>query len=648
MTKKHGALLLILFALIFVEVIFELKMPGFTSRVVEEGINTKGVEHILPEAMTEKNSDELTIFMTGEEKKVIERIYEERDGVFWLKETDEQTLTEYDETFMTPFLVFYELFESNDEAFVKALGKAEGFIDDELYEDAVSGKIGREEFAQRLDLNRRELAKLRDRIRSEASDTDTAVLMGAAKRITLMLDENAGVDTSKMQNMYLKKQCLLMVGFMAISFLCALVSNYLVTRIGTEYAASVQKKIYRKVFRFRESQMKKHKVVSLVNRTVGDVDAIGRVGVMLLRNVTYALVTGVSGLVFLAFTGASMTWIVILALLVMLGYSMIFVPFVLSGMGRSRKALDEIVKGLFFIRSYGREGFMEERFDKVNRGFTKKSDLANRLMMCVPPAVMLITNLTVTFVIWVGAVRGSEGQIQAGTVIEVVSYSQEVLLSFLLAAAISVYIPEAVNALKRVREVLDEEVLDEPEKNAVCLPGSREELKGKVIVITGERGSGKSVLARRIAFENNAAYVPQDPMFITNTIAYNLRAGRDEVTEDEMIAAAKLAKAYDFISERENGFDSKMMRAGLDFSGGQKQRLAVARALIGNPEMIVFDDSFSALDMQTKVEVLDNIIGSFKDTTIIIATADEYVIDRADSIIRLSEVGQNEKTASAF
>ena len=193
-----------------------------------------------------------------------------------------------------------------------------------------------------------------------------------------------------------------------------------------------------------------------------------------------------------------------------------------------------------------------------------------------------------------------------------------------------------------------EEVLDEPEKNAVCLPGSREELKGKVIVITGERGSGKSVLARRIAFENNAAYVPQDPMFITNTIAYNLRAGRDEVTEDEMIAAAKLAKAYDFISERENGFDSKMMRAGLDFSGGQKQRLAVARALIGNPEMIVFDDSFSALDMQTKVEVLDNIIGSFKDTTIIIATADEYVIDRADSIIRLSEVGQNEKTASAF
>ena len=439
--------------------------------------------------------------------------------------------------------------------------------------------------------------------------------------------------------------------------------------------------------------MDRFSTASLITRSTNDIQQIQMVSVMLLRMVAYAPILGIGGVLKVVQTGAGMGWIIVLAIIVIIGYVLLLMSSAMPKFKLMQKLVDrinlvsrEILTGLSVIRAFGREDTEEERFDAANKDLTKTTLFTNRVMTFMMPGMMMIMNVLTVGIVWFGAKKIDAGSMQVGAMTAFITYAMMIVMSFLMLTMMSIMLPRAAVAAERIDEVIQTESsivdIDEPETltthngriafEHVCFryPGATEDVlhdidfvaePGKTTAIIGSTGCGKSTLVnliprlydvtdgkitldgkdiRRIAMSDlreEIGYVPQKGILFSGTIASNLRFGKGDATEEEIERAADIAQATEFIDAKEDRYDSAIAQGGSNVSGGQKQRLAIARAIAKNPKICIFDDSFSALDLKTDAALRGALSENVTDSTIIIVAQRISTILHAEQILVLDE-----------
>ena len=520
---------------------------------------------------------------------------------------------------------------------------------------------------------------------------DTLKSMGIAYAASC--NEAAGIDMEKVQTDYLWRAGFRMFFMAALMLAAAVCTSYLAARIGAGVGRDLRGKVFKNVVGFSNGEIDKFSTASLITRSTNDVQQIQMVTTMMLRMVLYAPILGIGGIYKVAKTGAGMGWIIAMAVLVIMGFVLLLVSIAMPKFKLMQILVDnlnlvsrEILTGLSVIRAFGREKTEEERFDVANENLKKTQLFTNRVMTFMMPGMMLIMNCLVILIMWVSAQRIDSGDLQVGNMTAFITYSMLIVMSFLMLTMMSIMLPRAGVAAERIDEVLQtKSSIGEPEEPKALTehkgvlefknvsfryPGAEENVlhhisfkaePGKVTAMIGSTGAGKSTLVNLIPrfydvtegeitldgvdirelalheLREEIGFVPQKGVLFSGTIASNLRFGKVSATDEEIKAAAEIAQAADFIAEKEEGFDSYIAQGGSNVSGGQKQRLAIARAIAKNPKVFVFDDSFSALDMKTDAKLRKALADRVKNATEIVVAQRISTILHANQILVLDD-----------
>ena len=497
----------------------------------------------------------------------------------------------------------------------------------------------------------------------------------------------------KIQKTYLVYAGLKMVGMALLMGVVTVLVGFFASKVAAGIGMTLRENVFKKVVGFSNAEMDRFSTASLITRSTNDIQQIQMVSVMLLRMVAYAPILGIGGVLKVVQTGAGMGWIIVLAIIVIIGYVLLLMSSAMPKFKLMQKLVDrinlvsrEILTGLSVIRAFGREDTEEERFDAANKDLTKTTLFTNRVMTFMMPGMMMIMNVLTVGIVWFGAKKIDAGSMQVGAMTAFITYAMMIVMSFLMLTMMSIMLPRAAVAAERIDEVIQTESsivdIDEPETltthngriafEHVCFryPGATEDVlhdidfvaePGKTTAIIGSTGCGKSTLVnliprlydvtdgkitldgkdiRRIAMSDlreEIGYVPQKGILFSGTIASNLRFGKGDATEEEIERAADIAQATEFIDVKEDRYDSAIAQGGSNVSGGQKQRLAIARAIAKNPKICIFDDSFSALDLKTDAALRGALSENVTDSTIIIVAQRISTILHAEQILVLDE-----------
>ncbi|SCJ92648.1 Putative multidrug export ATP-binding/permease protein SAV1866 [uncultured Eubacterium sp.] len=524
-----------------------------------------------------------------------------------------------------------------------------------------------------------------------STGAETLHSMGAAYAVSC--NEAAGLDVDDMQMSYLWSEGLKMFMMALLMLAAAVFVSFLAARVGAGVGRDVRGKVFHNVVGFSNAEMDQFSTASLITRSTNDVQQIQMVTAMMLRIVLYAPIIGLGGVYKVAQTGANMEWIIALAVLVIIGFVGILVSITMPKFKVMQKLVDalnlvsrEILTGLSVIRAFGREQTEEQRFDVANQNLKKTQLFTNRVMTFMMPGMMMIMNCLVILIMWVSAHRIDTGDLQVGAMTAFITYSMQIVMAFLMLTMMSIMLPRAGVAADRIDEVIRThssiEDAAEPKQiteskgllefDNVCFkyPNAKEDVlhnisfkaePGKVTAIIGSTGAGKSTLVnliprffdvtsgqitldgediRGVAMKDlrqTIGFVPQKGVLFSGTIASNLRFGNKDATDEQVRTAAEIAQADDFIEEKDEKYDSYISQGGSNVSGGQKQRLAIARAIAKDPKVFVFDDSFSALDMKTDAKLRKALESKVSGATEIIVAQRISTILHADQILVLDD-----------
>lgn len=520
---------------------------------------------------------------------------------------------------------------------------------------------------------------------------ETLHAMGVAYAVSC--NEAAGIDVDDVQMSYLWSEGLKMFMMALLMLAAAVMVSFLAARVGAGVGRDVRGKVFRNVVGFSNAEMDQFSTASLITRSTNDVQQIQMVTAMMLRIVLYAPIIGLGGVYKVAQTGANMEWIIALAVLVIIGFVGTLVAITMPKFKMMQKLVDalnlvsrEILTGLSVIRAFGREQTEEERFDVANQNLKKTQLFTNRVMTFMMPGMMMIMNCLVILIMWVSAHRIDTGDLQVGAMTAFITYSMQIVMAFLMLTMMSIMLPRAGVAADRIDEVIrthssiedpaQPKELAEPkgvlEFTDVCFkyPNANEDVlhnisfkaePGKVTAIIGSTGCGKTTLVNLIPrfydvtsgtitldgedirnlsmkeLRHTVGFVPQKGVLFSGTIASNLRFGNKDATDEQIRTAAEIAQADDFIEEKEEKYESYIAQGGSNVSGGQKQRLAIARAIAKEPKVFVFDDSFSALDMKTDAKLRKALDTSVSGCTEVIVAQRISTILHADQILVLDD-----------
>ena len=515
--------------------------------------------------------------------------------------------------------------------------------------------------------------------------------MGVAYAVAC--DQAAGLDVNAIQTSYLWRAGLKMLGMALIMGIATVLVSFFASRVGAGIGKNLRDGVFKRVVGFSNAEMDKFSTASLITRSTNDIQQIQMVSAMLLRMVAYAPIMGIGGVIKAMQTGAGMGWIIALALLVILGYVMVLMSASMPKFKLMQKLVDrlnlvsrEILTGLSVIRAFKREDKEEERFDEANTKLTKTMLFTNRVMTLMMPCMMFIMYGLTVLIVWVGAHKIDEGVLQVGAMTAFITYAMQIVMAFLMLTMMSIMLPRAGVAANRIDEVLKTKstVTDAKEPESLTAhngkltfshvnfryPGAEENVlcdidftaePGKTTAIIGSTGCGKSTLVNLIPrlydvtdgsitldgkdirkirmhdLRGEIGFVPQKGVLFSGTIASNLRFGRRDATDAEIAEAAEIAQATEFIEEKSDKYESPIAQGGTNVSGGQKQRLAIARAIAKNPKIFVFDDSFSALDLKTDAALRKALAEKVKDSTVIIVAQRISTILHAEQILVLDE-----------
>lgn len=506
-------------------------------------------------------------------------------------------------------------------------------------------------------------------------------------------DELAGVNVEQIQKSYLWREGFTMAGFAVVIVICAITVSYLAARIGAGVGQTLRGNAFKRVLSFSNAEMNQFSTASLITRTTNDVQQIQLVSALLLRMILYAPVIGIGGVIKVIQTGANMGWVIVLSVLVIVGFVFLLVSIAMPKFKIMQKLVDninlvsrEILTGLPVIRAFRREEKEEERFGVANTELTKTTLFTNRVMTCMMPGMMALMNGVTLLIIWVAAGRIDDGVMQVGSMTAFITYAMMIVMAFLMLTMMSIMLPRAGVAAERIDEVLHTEssIQEIPEVKTIsekkgvlsfehvsfCYPGGNENAlddihfvaePGKTTAIIGSTGCGKSTIVNLIPrlydvtegqitmdgvdirelsmkeLRDSIGFVPQKAVLFSGTIATNLRFGNADATDAQVQEAAEIAQATEFIESKSQRYDSSIAQGGTNVSGGQKQRLAIARAIAKNPQIYVFDDSFSALDLKTDAALRKALADKVQDKTVIIVAQRISTIMNADQILVLDE-----------
>ena len=503
-----------------------------------------------------------------------------------------------------------------------------------------------------------------------------------------------GIDTGKLQTQYILTTGAEMIGITILSVVAAITVGFLASRVGASLGRTLRSKTFEKVMRFSSKEMTEFSTASLITRSTNDIQQIQQMTVMMLRMVFFAPFMAIGGIYKALSTNASMAWIIGVAVLGVVVIVGILFATVMPRFKKLQNLVDrlnlvtrEILTGLPVIRAFSTERFEEKRFDGVNKDLTKVNMFVNRMMSCMMPAMMLVMNAISVLIVWVGAKNIDTGAMQVGDMMAFIQYTMQIVMSFLMISMISVMLPRAAVSANRINEVLEKDIIIKEDKNPQAFDESKKGLvefknvsfkypdadedilhdinftanSGETTAFIGSTGSGKSTLINLILrfhdvtkgeikvdgvniknvrlhdLREKIGYVPQKGVLFSGTIDSNLRYGKKDATQEDIIKAAKIAQSIDFINDKEDKFDSEISQGGSNVSGGQKQRLSIARAIAKDPEIFIFDDSFSALDFKTDAKLRKALKSETSNSTVLIVAQRISTILDADQIVVLDE-----------
>ena len=542
-------------------------------------------------------------------------------------------------------------------------------------------------------MSAKDIQKSREEIEKKMNDIGESTLFSTGVAYATKCDKAAGVDIDKIQTDYLWKEGGRMLGIAFMILVAAVGVGFLASKVGASVGRDLRGKIYKKVMGFSNAEMNRFSTASLITRSTNDIQQIQMVTAVMLRLLLYAPIIGIGGIIKVYQTGAGMEWIIALAVVVILGFVMLLVSMAMPKFKIMQILVDglnlvsrEILTGLSVIRAFGREKKEEQRFDDANRDLTKTMLFTNRVMTFMMPGMMFIMYSVTILITWVSAQKIDAGTLQVGAMTAFITYAMQIVMAFLMMTAMSIMVPRAGVAADRIDEVLKTEASVQNVKKPETLkehkgvlefshvdfkyPGAEHNVlsdidfkvePGKTTAIIGSTGCGKSTLVnliprfydvtggqitldgkdiRRISMEElreEIGFVPQKGVLFSGTIASNLRFGKADATDEDIKEAAEIAQATEFIETKKEKYDSPIAQGGSNVSGGQKQRLAIARAIAKKAKVLVFDDSFSALDMKTDAALRKELNEKVQDASIVIVAQRVSTILHADQILVLDD-----------
>jgi len=707
--KPYIALLLGAIVLLFAQANFDLALPDYLSRIVNNGIQQGGVENAVPAAIRQSEMDKITIFMSAEEKAGVladytlidqnssdyETYIEQypalaNEPVYVLNENIDQVGIERLNSIMArPLLVVYTI-----EQVMADPSKAAQMGGGNMGFDITQIPPGTDVFAMMRQLPQAQLTQITDAIDQQFSALGDKMVTQAAVAAVRSEYEALGMDMGQVQNNYILRVGGIMLLLTLLSGLCTIAVAYLSARTAAGAARDVRRDVFENVESFSNAEFDKFSTASLITRSTNDITQIQMVVVIMIRMMFYAPILGIGGVIRMLGKDSSMWWLIGVAVLVLIALILTVFAIALPKFKIIQKLVDRLnlvsrenLAGMMVIRAFNMQGFEEQRFDKANVDLTAVSLFINRLMVIMMPFMMLIMNGLTLAIIWVGAHQVAQANMQVGDMIAIMQYAMQIVMSFLFLSMLFIILPRASVSADRIADVLETELsiedpeapkrLAEPFKGQIEFrnvsfryPGADEDVlhdisftarPGETTAFIGSTGSGKSTVVnlfprfydvtggsilvdgidiREITqhqLRDKIGYVPQKGVLFSGTIESNLRYADENATDDMLDSAIDIAQVTEFVNSKEEGTEAEISQGGANVSGGQKQRLSIARALVNNPPIYIFDDSFSALDFKTEAALRKKLKEKTGDSTVLVVTQRVSSIMHAEQIIVLEE-----------
>lgn len=664
--KKSAASLVLIIGLLFLQAYCDLSLPDYTSKIINVGIQQQGIEDGVPEKIRVSTLEKLESFMDQEDvESLIEPSYTKEDDIYTLKgDISDETRKELNAIFSRAMMV--------TEAAEQYMSQADPM---QKPQQAVMLQM-QEEMNKKLD------------------EMPESVLTQAAVTFVRSEYEAMGEDVDAIQMRYLALAGAQMLLMALVIMLCAISVTFLSAKVAAALGHDLRNSVYNKVMSFSSREYHKFSTASLITRCTNDVQQVQQVMTMMFRIVLYAPILGLGGVLRVLRTDASMTWILGVAVVLILLVIFVLFQVAMPKFTKLQTLIDrlnlvsrEILTGIPVIRAFSREKYEEERFEDANNILTKTNLFVNRCMAFMMPVMMLIMNGVSVLIIYSGAHSVDNGTMQVGNVMAFIQYAMQIIMSFLMITAMSIMLPRANVAALRIDEVLNTEVSIKDTENPVhpsgqakgeiefdhvsfAYPETGENVltdisfkakKGETVAVIGSTGSGKSTLVNLIPrfydvtegsvridgvdvrdmtqkeLRDRLGYVPQKGVLFSGTIDSNIRYGKKDISQSQVQQAAEIAQASEFIDTKPQKYDSPIAQGGTNVSGGQKQRLSIARAIARQPEIFIFDDSFSALDFKTDSTLRKALKEHTKDATTVIVAQRISTILNADQIIVLDD-----------
>jgi len=688
---------IVVISLLVIQALCDLELPQYTSDIINNGIGQSGISSSVPEVLSEELYEGI-VKISGEDvgivasydliikdnlsNKDIEKMVKsypllEKENIYVLKDLNDEQLESLEQKIIKPMIIA-NMFHTNNELIVKELN--------------IPTMENVNMLQWLMSLDREYFEQIINNIEKSFDNLQDSVLNGYGALAVKNIYSEVGIDMEQYQMNYIYSKGAMMLGIAGLGMIIAIIVGYLVSKLAARISYTLRNMVVTKIMNFGSAEFKEFGSSSLITRSTNDIEQIKNFFVMLLRIVVFAPIMGIGA--FMKVIDNPLNWLIAVALICIIVLISILFALAMPKFKSMQKLIDkinlvsrEIITGMPVIRTFGTESYEEKRFDKANTNLTKTNLFVNRLMGIMMPTMTLIMNFISIAIVWYGAKEIDFGTLQVGTLLAFITYTMQIIMAFLMISMVSVMLPRALVSLNRIKEILkkDTSIKDKTktksfkkaEKGVVEFkdvsfryPDADEALlknisfkatPGTTTAFIGSAGSGKSTLINLIPrffdvtkgaiyvdgidirdaklkeLRDRIGYVPQKGLLFSGTVSSNLKLGNENLTAEELKTAAKVSQSLDFIEAKEGKFESEISQGGTNVSGGQKQRLSIARAIAKNPEIYIFDDSFSALDFKTDAALRKELSKHAKDATVLIVAQRISTIMNADNIIVLNE-----------